>query len=270
MLVVGLVRRCGRRTPSRCRSGRRSSGSSRAGSRTPRRPGSPRARRRGEEVRLGSGEPCGCVEREDDGVADAAGGRRWHRYDLDVDAAGRTTSAAVPVRPARTASASLRIATAVSAGVSAPRSRPGGAVDSGELAPPSGPRRRAPPGASPASCASRSRRRRTPRCGAQLQRRHVELQVVREHDDRRAVVGRDPASATSGHSTISSSALGIRSGVAKSARGVDADRVPAEQLRRGAERLRRVDRADDDEPRRRPVDLGEDLQRPRARASRCA
>jgi hypothetical protein len=60
------------------------------------------------------------------------------------------------------------------------------------------------------------------------------------------------ASASSGHSTISSSALGIRS-------RVDADRVPAEQSRRGAQCLGRVDGTDDDEPGRRAVDLREDL-----------
>ncbi len=49
-------------------------------------------------------------------------------------------------------------------------------------------------------------------------------------------------------------ALGRREGRAR----VDDDRVPADQLRGGAERLGGVDGAEDDEPRRRPVHLGVD------------
>ena len=42
--------------------------------------------------------------------------------------------------------------------------------------------------------------------------------------------------------------------------GISDDRRPAKQLRGGAQRLRRVDRAVDEQPRRRAVPLGEDLR----------
>ena len=68
------------------------------------------------------------------------------------------------------------------------------------------------------------------------------------------------ASASSGHFWIRRSADGIRSGVRNIAARVGDDRRPAEQLRGPAERLGGVDRAVDDEARRRPVPLGEHLQ----------
>ena len=66
------------------------------------------------------------------------------------------------------------------------------------------------------------------------------------------------ASASSGQRSRSSSALGIRSGVAKARPRVGDDRPPAEELRRATESLRRVDRAVDEEPRRRRHDVRED------------
>jgi hypothetical protein len=91
-----------------------------------------------------------------------------------------------------------------------------------------------------------------------LERGDVELEVVREHHDRGAVVGREPCERDVGpldeELVRARDPLPGREGGAR----VDAGRVPAEQLRRSAERLGQVDRADDDEPRRRAVELGED------------
>ena len=54
--------------------------------------------------------------------------------------------------------------------------------------------------------------------------------------------------------------IGVRDPLTRSELGacVHDDRLPAEQLRRLAECVGRVDRTDDHEPRRRAVDLGED------------
>ena len=175
-----------------------------------------------------------------------------------------------PSRPARSASASARIETAVSAGLSAPMSRPAGPAEAVELL--LGHAGLEQPLAPLLLGAAAAERADVERIGAQSgrERRDVELVVVGQHDDRRVAIGANPREAPrSGHSTTISSALGTRSGVAYCGSRVDADRVPADRLRGGAERLAGVDGADDDESRRRPEDLGEDLRALRARAGRC-
>ena len=80
------------------------------------------------------------------------------------------------------------------------------------------------------------------------------------------------ANASSGHATISSSALGIRSRVANFARASATIVRQPSSFAPAAERLGSVDGAVDEQPRRRPVDLGEDraaleLEHPAARAA---
>ena len=93
----------------------------------------------------------------------------------------------------------------------------------------------------------------------QLERRQVELVVVREDHDRGRVVGRDLCERLlrPGDDQL----VGARDPLARRELGtrVGDDRRPAEQLRRRRERLRGVDRAVDQQARRRAVHLGEDL-----------
>ena len=67
------------------------------------------------------------------------------------------------------------------------------------------------------------------------------------------------ASASSGQATITPSALGTRSRRGELPARVGDDRAPAELLGQAAELLRRVDRAKDEQARRRAEDVGEDL-----------
>ena len=68
------------------------------------------------------------------------------------------------------------------------------------------------------------------------------------------------SNAASGHSTMISSALGTRLGVAYSARASTQIVCQPSSLRGGAQRLAGVDGADDDESRRRPEYLCEHFQ----------
>ena len=74
---------------------------------------------------------------------------------------------------------------------------------------------------------------------ARLQRGHVELEVVGEDDDRGAVVGREPCERDV--RPLDEQLVRARDPLAGREDGarVDADRVPAEQLRGRAERLGR-------------------------------
>ena len=134
---------------------------------------------------------------------------------------------------------------------------------------------RAPPPATPAS-SSFSRRPRLGLARAEradverlareraLERRDVEALVVVQAGDGRVPVEVQLGQRVLGprpHDPVGArEPLRRREGRAR----VDDDRVPADELRGCAERLGRVDGAEDDEPRRRPVHLGIDPRRPRA------
>ena len=159
------------------------------------------------------------------------------------------------MRPARTASTSARIETAVSAGVCAPRSSPAGPA-----------RRSSCSSVRPAS-SNRSRRfacvRREPIAPdvegvarqRRDQRRDVEPVLVREHDDRGVGVGGQLV--RPGDREL----VGARQPLARDERGpwVDHLGAPAERLGAAAELLGGVDPADHDEARRRTEHLHEDL-----------
>ena len=102
------------------------------------------------------------------------------------------------------------------------------------------------------------------RVGAQRcrERRDVELVVVRQHDDGGVAVGRDLRERLVG--PFDDDLVGARHALAASRTRprIDADRVPADSLRGGAERLAGVDGADDDQARRRAEHLREDPRAP--------
>ena len=99
-----------------------------------------------------------------------------------------------------------------------------------------------------------------------LQRRLVELVVVREDDDRGRVVGRDPVERFLGPLDDQLVGAGDPLGGRELRPRVGDDRRPAEQLRRAAERLGSVDGAVDEQSRRRPVDTRRRRLRRRSRA----
>ena len=125
-------------------------------------------------------------------------------------------------------------------------------------------------GGAPGCGASRVRRRRTRRTRAPPSA-PARRTCRRASRTTMAVAwsGATRASASSGHSTTISSALGSRSARRELRACVGDDRPPAEELRRRAQRLGRVDGAVDQQAGRRPVDLREHFRRPRARGSGC-
>ena len=102
-----------------------------------------------------------------------------------------------------------------------------------------------------------------------LQRREVELLVVGQDDDRGVAIGANLRERLFG--PLDDDLVGARHplGRREAAARIDADRAPAERSGGGAESFAGVDRADHDEARRRPEDLGEDLRALRARPGRC-
>ena len=162
-----------------------------------------------------------------------------------------------PAWPERTASTSARIETAVSAGVCAPRSIPAGPASRSSSSSSSPPRAGAR-AASPGCAGSRSRRRRTPRRQRGGQRGHVEPLLVREHDDGvvavRSQAAPAPRPATRRRARPGSAAArGSRAQAAGRPR-----RCASRGLRGAAELLGGVDRADDQQARRRAEHLRED------------
>ena len=157
-----------------------------------------------------------------------------------------------PARPARTASISASIESAVSAGDSAPMSRPHGPAmrssvrfgDAG-LAQQLAPALLVAPRAERADVERVASRAPPVSIGTSNLSSWVRTTIAVPTS------GRTWASASSGHATSSSSALGIRSRRREPRARVGDDRRPAEQLRGAAERLGRVDRAVDEQARRR-------------------
>ena len=124
--------------------------------------------------------------------------------------------------------------------------------------------------AAPGCASSRARRCRRPRCeSAAWSAGRSNLSSWVSTTTAVPMSGWTCANASSGQATMSSSALGIRSRVAKRARASATIVVHPSSFAACAERFRGVDGAVDEQPRRRRVDVGEDGAAVRARARGC-
>ena len=151
----------------------------------------------------------------------------------------RVAGARPPERPARTASISASIESAVSAGDSAPMSRPAGPLIRSRSA--LGHARLEQQPAAALLVPARAERADVERLALErgLQHRQVELVVVGEHDDRGADVGLDGRDRLVG--PRDEQLVGARDPLARreAGAGVGDDRRPAEQLRRRGRAPRR-------------------------------
>ena len=141
------------------------------------------------------------------------------------------------------------ISSAISAGVSPPRSSPTGPRTSSAIA---------PSFSAPLLLrAARAERADVERAAldASRQRRDVDALLVHERDERRLGVDVDLVRPRDDDLVRARHALAVREPGAR----IDDDRAPAERLRERAQRLGDVAGADRDEPRRRPDRFGEDV-----------